>query len=630
MLQYPAAAISILLLPAFFLYIPGVFWGSAPTDISNRSEAAHEIRGTASIVARALVQNIPQEETCYPDFLACITDNQFATRCPGSCEGIRQVAELLANGTDEDVAAWLLSRMGGMEDLASSEVYLRRDSLASPKAASLAPMPCGDCPHVSCCVAYPATVAEALLMRAGLAETNEQPTSHMFQELAWQQIKTWFRWLPFSHSNPFGYYSSTVKFYGEKSRRVDLGWVNEYLGTIETYYSHGGVHAYRKVPRNADGTLDVDFATAQLPETVGRPLVIGLVADWGCDNAGARRVMEELAKQKPDVLLHLGDTYYSGTEEEQRKIILEPLRELLDGVPVFVVPGNHDYYSNGSGFFKLLDELANMQAARQEASFVALRGHGWQILMLDTGLLDSFQLNGLAAALPLGRAWEKLNRNTMPFLPDDQLEWALKQIEIGEEKGLRTILMSHHQLFSRRESIGYAHGEVRERAFHRDLKAGVYETSQWQKSSRQLPGGLPEDVPPAANTRLLDQFPKDVLQRVSAWYWGHEHSSAIFEPYAELQRGRLIGNGCIPTPKPPLWNPYGKSPKTEGGPWGGRPQVINGSQVGTGNNFWNLGFTTISLEAGGAHARYFELEDFADGDVTGWKNARMFFEEDLQ
>jgi len=375
--------------------------------------------------------------------------------------------------------------------------------------------------------------------------------------------------------------------------------------------------------------LDLDFATAHLPEIAGRPLVIGLVGDWGCGNVGARRVMEELSKQQPDVLLHLGDTYYSGTEEEQRTLMLEPLRELLNGVPVFAVPGNHDYFSNGSGFFQLLDELAERQEANQQASFVALRGQGWQIIMLDTGLLDSFQLNMLAAAIPIGKAWDKLNRNTLAFLPDDQLQWALKQIEIGEARGLRTILMSHHQLFSRRESMGYANGQVRERAFSADVKAGVYETSQWHTSSEQLPGGLSDDVPPAANTRLLDQFPTDVLKGVSAWFWGHEHSAAIFKPYAGLQRGRLLGNGCIPTPKPPLYNIYGENPKTDGAPWGGHPQVINGSQLGTGHSFWNLGFATISLEAGRAHARYFELEDFADGDVTGWKDARMFFEEDL-
>lgn len=626
MLRYFAATASILLLPAIVFYVPEFHRGRTPTYISNQAKAAEENGGTALIVARALVGNISHDGTCYPDFLACVTDMQYATRCPGSCEGVRKVAELLANGKDEDVAAWLLSRIEVQKERGSSDVYFEQDSLVSSNGASLELLPCGECPHVSCCVAYPATVAEAMLVRTGSLATKEQPTSDMFRELSWQQIKAW---LPFSHSNPKEYYSSTVKFYGEEAARVDLGWANEYLGTLQTYYSHGGVHAYRRVPRNAAGTLDFDFATAQLPETAGRPLVVGLVGDWGCGNAGSRRVMEELSKQQPDVLLHLGDTYYSGTEEEQRTLILEPLREFLNGVPMFAVPGNHDYYSNGSGFLHLLDELAETQASNQQASFVALRGQGWQIIMLDTGLLDSFQLNTVAKAVPLGRAWEKLNRGTMTFLPDDQLQWALKQIEIGEAMGLRTILMSHHQLFSRRGGLGYANGKVRERAFSSDLHAGIYETSQWHTSSEQLPGGLPEDVPPAANTRLLDQFPTDVLKKVSAWYWGHEHSAAIFKPYAGLQRGRLVGNGCIPTPKPPLWNIYSENPKTDGSPWGGHPQVINGSEVGTGHSFWNLGFTTISLEAGRAHARYFELEDFADGEVTGWKDARMFFEEDL-
>ena len=34
----------------------------------------------------------------------------------------------------------------------------------------------------------------------------------------------------------------------------------------------------------------------------------------------------------------------------------------------------------------------------------------------------------------------------MPFLPDDQIDWALHQIEVGRQAGLKTIFMSHHQV----------------------------------------------------------------------------------------------------------------------------------------------------------------------------------------
>ena len=46
--------------------------------------------------------------------------------------------------------------------------------------------------------------------------------------------------------------------------------------------------------------------------------------------------------------------YYSGTVEEQRQFLLEPLQAAFGhGFPILVIPGNHDYYSGGSGFFQV-------------------------------------------------------------------------------------------------------------------------------------------------------------------------------------------------------------------------------------------------------------------------------------
>ena len=62
----------------------------------------------------------------------------------------------------------------------------------------------------------------------------------------------------------------------------------------------------------------------------------------------------------------------------------------------------------------------------------------------------------------------------------------------------------------------------------------VYQTSEYSIGSTELAGGLSNDQPPAANTRLLNQFPPDVREYVSAFYWGHEHSTSIFDRYVDL------------------------------------------------------------------------------------------------
>merc|ERR1711972_1240516 len=125
----------------------------------------------------------------------------------------------------------------------------------------------------------------------------------------------------------------------------------------------------------------------------------------------------------------------------------------------------------------------------------------------------------------------------------------------------------------------------------------------------------PPEVQPTANTRLLDQFSQDVLGDVTAWFWGHEHASTLFKPYAGLQKGRLIGNACIPVPKPPLWNAYSPSSEVQGmAEWGGdHPDVLEGSKTGTGDLFWSLGFVTLEISGNNAKAKYFELQDYNDG-----------------
>ncbi len=39
----------------------------------------------------------------------------------------------------------------------------------------------------------------------------------------------------------------------------------------------------------------------------------------------------------------------------------------------------------------------------------------------------------------------------------------------------------------------------------------------------------------------------EIVADVDVWYWGHEHSLQFFLPYMGLRRGRLIGNGSVPT-----------------------------------------------------------------------------------
>mmetsp|Transcript_102376 Transcript_102376/g.265175 ORF Transcript_102376/g.265175 Transcript_102376/m.265175 type:complete len:91 (-) Transcript_102376:47-319(-) len=88
----------------------------------------------------------------------------------------------------------------------------------------------------------------------------------------------------------------------------------------------------------------------------------------------------------------------------------------------------------------------------------------------------------------------------------------------------------------------------------------------------------------------------------------------------------MIGNGAIGEPRE--LDLYAPSNDTDGSPWGGLPEIVPGSETGRGDAFWNLGFTTITLDGPDAHARYFEMQDsYTPNKAPTWGPAKMFFEE---
>jgi len=466
---------------------------------------------------------------------------------------------------------------------------------------------------------YPLTAVEAILFTFGLIDSvieisKDSVTAQVYRD--W--VNKYILRHGWNSKQAHDFYNAAI-YLNEPPFPLDLGWINEFLGTMGTYAYQKGVHAYRKTPWQLTKGYDFSYSVYELPESKDKPLVVGLVADWGSGSPQALSLLKEMKKQKPDIVIHLGDTYYSGTPQEAREFWLDPMRAVFASkTTILQVPGNHDYYSEGGkGFFEVIDELGH-----QEASFFALRGKHWQILGLDTGLLSNFNL-----LFPIGSAeLQQAMMATMPFLPQDQLAWALHQLEVGRKLGLKTIVVSHHQLFSRHEPLGVANAAVDEASTVPDRVAMTYASQEFRTKSADLPGNLSNDALPLANTRLLNQFSPDVLKGISAWYWGHEHTAATFKPYAGLERGRLIGNAALLVEKD--IDIYAACEECDGTPWGGPPELISGSETGHGDTWWNLGFVTVTLDGENAQAQHFQMQDTRKtGEMPVWSSSSMFYQE---
>jgi hypothetical protein len=56
---------------------------------------------------------------------------------------------------------------------------------------------------------------------------------------------------------------------------------------------------------------------------------IAIVGDWGTGDAVAVNLLQQVATFKPDILLHLGDVYYSGTQGEANDNFIAICRQVL-------------------------------------------------------------------------------------------------------------------------------------------------------------------------------------------------------------------------------------------------------------------------------------------------------------
>ncbi|HEY2286461.1 MAG TPA: metallophosphoesterase [Streptosporangiaceae bacterium] len=274
-----------------------------------------------------------------------------------------------------------------------------------------------------------------------------------------------------------------------------------------------------------------------------------VVGDWGTGLPRARHVaarMQEavsraLAGGRQVHVLHLGDVYYSGLEGEDRRRFLDlwPVtpQQAAAGVLSWSLMGNHDMYAGGFGYFGVLLGDPRFRGQRspdgKPTSFFRLRSPSWDFIGLDTGWDTDVTSQGQAAALQ-----------------DPQARYVA---ETAAGSARRLVLFSHHQLVS------------------------VYD--------RTDPGKV-------LAARLA---PVLAGNRVTAWWWGHEHRVITYEAAAGVRYPRCLGHGGVPVlpdPDPPAGSKPGIT-------WHGTRTVREAGQDRT-----RFGFAILDLQPGRIDVAY--------------------------
>jgi Calcineurin-like phosphoesterase len=352
-----------------------------------------------------------------------------------------------------------------------------------------------------------------------------------------------------------------------KDSPCDPGWLTA-AATWFAYYWDGQLPDYAPPTNGSPAPFSLPA-----PAVAGQPLRVGILGDWGTGEPEAVAVLHQLMGQNPDLIIHVGDIYYSGTHDECVKNFLDRINharaKFNRHIPVYNLPGNHDYYSGGQGFYNILPQI-NLGVASghiQQNSFFCLQNDSWQLEGMDTGYNDH----------DLAKVGDDITK-----LRSDEAAWHEEQLAAAGNR--KVILFSHHQLFSAFARIGAAgtSGPAYQNPYL------LQNLAAWRSS------GNPNIV---------------------AWLWGHEH---LLEVYAVpgtqgtnlAVLGRCVGNSAFPV----FDNQGDYTPVTKDVPLESAPTFPNEYvETGCQDEIYAHGYVMLELGSDQATATYYQVLGEGDG-----------------
>ncbi len=255
------------------------------------------------------------------------------------------------------------------------------------------------------------------------------------------------------------------------------------------------------------------YPTNPYNATIGadkKRISIAIIGDWGSgaydtDYAGqgpAVAVMAAVRNMQPDYVVHLGDTYYSGTDDrlpwhEEQHNLLDQWHSGTGAETSFAINANHEMY--GAAQVLIGVALANGTPFEHQnrTPYFGLEFGNWVILGLDSAYFDPSTLYMQGA---LGNASNIQQQNFI-------------HAQYGDLSGKKVLVMTHHNPMSFDGST-----------ITPNKKAG---TALWDGMNSAL-GNRNPDV----------------------WYWGHLHLGVAYNSNsavgAEGTLGRCVGHSAMP------------------------------------------------------------------------------------
>ncbi len=162
--------------------------------------------------------------------------------------------------------------------------------------------------------------------------------------------------------------------------------------------------------------------------------------------------ISEVIAQRPECLILCGDLTFNGARLSHVRLAKKLNAVYEAGIPVYVIPGNHDVNSGAAASFSG-DGYARVPSVTPEefARIYEDFGYGSAIAR------DAQTLSYVAEPIPGVRVVMLDVNSTGNLVPDETFDWLEKQLQSAKKAGAKVIAVSHQNL--------YAHSDLLSRGF---------------------------------------------------------------------------------------------------------------------------------------------------------------------
>ncbi|WP_420844383.1 metallophosphoesterase [Lacticaseibacillus kribbianus] len=165
-----------------------------------------------------------------------------------------------------------------------------------------------------------------------------------------------------------------------------------------------------------------------------------------------RAFVHAALKSKPTAVIITGDVTFNGELISAKSLVrrFAPLSKA--GIPLLVIPGNHDIYDGWARKYQGKEQLRTPQIGPDDwrdvfsesyaharatdpdsLSYVVALNHDYQLVMLDSNI---YPVQASAT-----------NPNTGGELSDKTLSWLDRQLQAGQKAGRTSLVFMHHNLY---------------------------------------------------------------------------------------------------------------------------------------------------------------------------------------